>query len=160
MPRSPTKFQRDRVAVLETNVDDVTGEIISRAVERLLEEGALDVTCTNFTGKKGRVGQTIRVSAKPRKVEALAQVLVEETGTMGVKTAEYDRLIVPRNTNSIRFKLRNFDGQVSVKVARIAKSTRIKPEFSQVREISENTGVPSRVVSDLIIEAAKKKLQL
>ena len=154
------KFDRDRVAVLETNIDDVTGEVLSRVADRLIEEGALDATVTAFVGKKGRIGQTVRVTTEPDSVENLAQILVEETGTLGVKTTEYERLIVPRRTHSIPFQLNGYKRKVKVKLARINESIRIKPEFSEARMISEKTGVPLREVLDLIVESAKKQLKL
>lgn len=165
MPDSSTKgkkikFQRDRVVVLETNVDDVTGEVVSRAIERLIDQGAYDVTTISFAGKKGRIGQTIRVTAAPYMVEGLASILVEETGTLGVKTAEFERLVVPRVVKSVPFELKNYKGSVSVKLANINGVTRIKPEFAQVREISEETGVPLRQVLDLVNESARKVLKL
>jgi pyridinium-3,5-bisthiocarboxylic acid mononucleotide nickel chelatase len=154
------KFNRDRVVVIETNVDDVTGEVISHAIDRLIEEGALDATATTFLGKKGRLGQTVRVTALPNSVESLAQILVEETGTLGVKTTEFERLIVPRKTLSIPFQLQRYKGKVQVKFAKINESIRIKPEFSTARSISEKTGVPLREVIELISESARKRLEL
>ena len=153
------KFDRDRVAVIESNIDDATGEVISHAIDRLLDEGALDATVTNFLGKKGRAGQTIRVTALPSSVENLAEILVEETGTLGVKTTEYERLIVPRKTISIHFELRGYKGKVQVKFAKLNRSIRIKPEFSAARSISEKTGVPLREVIELISESARKQLE-
>jgi len=154
------KFYRDRVAVIETNLDDVTGEVISHAIDRLMDRGALDATVTNFLGKKGRSGQIIRVTALPSSVESLAEILVEETGTLGVKTTEYERLIVPRKSISIPFELHGYRGKVQVKYAKLSGSVRIKPEFSNARTISEKTGVPLREVIELISESARKRLEL
>jgi uncharacterized protein (DUF111 family) len=154
------KFNRDRVAVIETNIDDATGEVISHAIDRLMAEGALDATVTPFSGKKGRIGQSVRVTALPSSVERLAQILVEETGTLGVKTIEYDRLIVPRKTLTIAFQLNGFKGKVQVKVTKNSDSIRIKPEFSEARSISEESGVPLREVIELIAESARVQLKL
>ncbi|MDG6923955.1 MAG: DUF111 family protein, partial [Nitrososphaerota archaeon] len=147
------RFTKDRVAILETNVDDVSGEVVSRAIERLMNEGALDVITTPFAGKKGRTGHTIRITATPSSVNKMAEIMFEETGTLGMKTIEYDRLMVPRTTHVIPFKLKSYHGTVSVKVANNENSVRIKPEFSQAREISERTGVSVREVIDLITES-------
>ena len=154
------KFKRDRVVVIETNIDDATGEVISHSIDRLMAEGALDATVTPFSGKKGRIGQTVRVTAIPSSAESLAQILVEETGTLGVKTIEYDRLIVPRKTLSIPFQLNGFKGSVQVKVTKTNDSIRIKPEFSEARSISEKTEVPLREVIELIAESARLQLKL
>jgi pyridinium-3,5-bisthiocarboxylic acid mononucleotide nickel chelatase len=157
--RRRIRFERDKVALLETNVDDATGEVISRAVDRLMEEGAFDVTVASFAGKKGRVGQTVRVTCSPSSVEKTAQILVEETGTLGVKTTEYERLIVPRKVHSIPFQLSGFKGRVHVKVASMNDAVRIKPEYSEAEKISKETGVTLREVLHLIVKSAEKNLK-
>ena len=121
----PIKFEKDTVTLLETNVDDTTGEILGRTIERLLAEGAYDATVIPFTGKKGRVGQTVRVVCSSEAVEKLAQTLVEETGTLGVKTTEYTRFIVPRRQISLPVVIRNYKGNVTAKVAWINGEPRI-----------------------------------
>ena len=74
------KFERDVVAMVETNVDDVSGEILGRAVERLMQEGAFDATVSPYLGKKGRMGHTVRALCACDAVEKIAQIMVEETG--------------------------------------------------------------------------------
>jgi uncharacterized protein (DUF111 family) len=110
-------FEEDTVAIIESNVDDVTGEILSEAVEKLIDAGAFDATVSSFQGKKGRIGQTIRAVCPPDAVLKFSQIIVEETGTLGVKVSEYRRLIVPRNEISVHVKVGNFSGNVSVKAA-------------------------------------------
>jgi pyridinium-3,5-bisthiocarboxylic acid mononucleotide nickel chelatase len=150
------KFDRDLVGVLETNVDDVTGEVLSRTIERLLAEGAEDASATPYLGKKGREGFTVRVVCKTDSVEKLAQVLVEETGTLGVKIAEYTRLIVPRRVVSIPFAIEEFHGNVSVKIAEFkGRILRIKPELSEARHIAETQRIPLRDVLDQIASTAR-----
>ena len=58
---SETEHSHDEVVVLETNLDDVSGEVIGRAVERLMEAGARDVSITPVFMKKNRPGQLISV---------------------------------------------------------------------------------------------------
>ena len=58
-------FEEDTVAVIESNVDDVTGEVLSATIERFIGAGALDATVSSFLGKKGRMGQTVRVVCHP-----------------------------------------------------------------------------------------------
>jgi uncharacterized protein (DUF111 family) len=152
------KFYRDIISLVETNVDDVTGEVIAATIERVLSEGAYDATSTPFVGKKGRPGQTIRIICDRREVDKFAQILVLETGTLGVKTCEYRRLIVPRNNTVIPIKIGRFSGDVNVKIARIGSGYRLKPELSEARRISEREGLPLRHVLDLITFAAAKQI--
>src|SRR5207244_7898781 len=72
----------DEVVILETNLDDVSGEVIGRAVERLMASGARDVTITPVFMKKNRTGQIVTVIALTSEAEKRAGVLIEETGTL------------------------------------------------------------------------------
>jgi len=152
------KFERDVVSVVETNVDDVTGEILGRTIERLMAEGALDATVTSFLGKKGRMGQTVRVVCQRGSAERFGQILVEETGTMGVKTTEWTRLIVPRKVVSIPVEISGFKGEVEVKVSRTRSGWRIKPELEQAKNISNLEGIPLRRVLEIISRKAAEKI--
>jgi len=156
VPRTPSTihFEKDVVAVVETNLDDVTGEILARTVERLLEEGAFDATVTPFLGKKGRMGQTVRVVCKRGTSAKFGQILVEETGTLGVKTTEWTRMILPRDVISVSVKVGNFRGKVSVKVARIGGSLRIKPELEDAKKIATSEKIPLREVMEIISKEA------
>ena len=153
------KFDRDIVAVLETNVDDVTGEILARVIERLLNEGAFDATASPYLGKKGREGNTVKVVCSTDSIEKFAQILVEETGTLGVKTTEYTRLIVPRRVISFPIAIENYKGNVSVKVAEFkGRILRIKPEISEARQISESQKIALRDVLEQISSTARQVL--
>lgn len=152
------KFERDIIAVVETNVDDTTGEVLARTIDRVTREGAYDVSVSTYYGKKGRIGQTIRAICSPDSVEKFAQILVEETGTLGVKFTEYTRLIVPRKEISVPVSIGNFRGSVSVRVADLKETPRIRPDQVQAREISESQKVPLRDVLELITVAAREYL--
>ncbi len=153
------RFDHDVVAILETNVDDTTGETLARTIERLFSEGAYDATVHPYLGKKGRQGYTIRVVSSRDATEKLAQILVEETGTLGVKTTEYTRLIVPRRVISIPVSIENFHGNISVKVAEIrGRIIRIKPEIEEAKQISDSQKIPLRDVLEQIVGAAKQYL--
>ncbi len=152
-------FRSDRVAIIETNVDDVTGEILSQATERLLAEGAFDCTLLPFVGKKGRPGFTVRVVCSKRITQKLAQILVLETGTMGVKIFDTERWIVNRRVVQIPFNFASFRGKISLKVLETpAGIFRIKPEAEQMREISRITGFTFREIEDRIKAKAQNLL--
>lgn len=157
--KTPVKFDRDLIALIETNVDDVTGEILSRTIERALSEGAEDATAIPFLGKKGREGYTIRIVCSTESVDKFSQLLVEETGTLGVKTTEYSRLIVPRKIVSIPFAIEGFRGNVSVKVAVFkGRLLRIKPELGDCLHISESQKIPLRDVLEQVVDVARSHI--
>ena len=153
-------FEEDTIAVIESNVDDVTGEVLSSAVETLMAEGALDATVTTFLGKKGRMGQTVRVACHPDTVLKFSQILVEQTGTLGVKVSEYRRLIVPRTEMIVPVRVGNFSGNAKVKVANLRSGPRIKPELEDAKKIAKAADMPLRNVLELILEAAEKQTRL
>jgi pyridinium-3,5-bisthiocarboxylic acid mononucleotide nickel chelatase len=152
------RFDHDKVVIVETNVDDVTGEVIGATLAKLLAEGAFDATSTSFVGKSGRPGNTIKVVCDPKDVQKFAEILVTETGTLGVKTAEYTRLIVPRKNISMPVKIGRFEGRVNVKVARIGTGYRYKPELADALRISEKENLPLPEVLEMISSQVSKKL--
>ncbi|MDA4131389.1 MAG: DUF111 family protein [Thaumarchaeota archaeon] len=152
-------FQEDAVAVIESNVDDVTGEVLSETIDRLIDEGAYDATVSSYLGKKGRMGQTIRAVCAPKSVPKFSQIIVEETGTLGVKVSEFKRLIVPRREMRVKVSLGKFSGTVGVKVAETGKGFRIKPETEEARKIVRQEKIPLRKVLEYVTQAAELELE-
>lgn len=153
------EFEIENIVLIETNVDDVTGEILSRAVERIFTEGAYDCTIIPNLGKKGRPGFTVRVVASKKMANKLAQLLVLETGTMGVKVYEAERWRVKRRIIKIPLHLQGYDGAVTVKVIETTGgSLRVKPEFEEMKQISELTGITVRQIEDGVRALAAKLL--
>ena len=76
---------------LEANVDDVTGEVLAHTIAALLAAGAHDAWATPIVMKKGRPAHTISALVDPADVERLANVLVAETGTLGLRAVPVER---------------------------------------------------------------------
>ncbi len=104
----------DRVAVLETNLDDLVPEHFDWLMERLFEAGALDVSLQHLQMKKNRPGFGVRVIARPADRLELAQVLFSESTAIGVRTTEADRLVLFRETRRVSTP----HGRIGVKVIR------------------------------------------
>jgi pyridinium-3,5-bisthiocarboxylic acid mononucleotide nickel chelatase len=153
------KFEKDVVSIVETNVDDVTGEILARTIERLMKAGAYDATVSSFLGKKGRIGQTVRVVCERKSAEKFGEILVEETGTFGVKTTEWTRLIVPRKILSVSVKVGKHQNNLNVKIWKSAAGFRIKPELEEAKKISESEGIPLREVMETISAQARSQIK-
>ncbi|MDP9020621.1 MAG: nickel pincer cofactor biosynthesis protein LarC, partial [Actinomycetota bacterium] len=90
-----------RLLLLETNVDDVTGETLAHAVAALLDAGAHDAWLTPIVMKKGRPAHTLSVLADPARSGALMALLVGETGTLGVRSATVERWAGPRTVEQV-----------------------------------------------------------
>ncbi len=91
----------ERLVVAETNLDDVTGEVLAHAVARLLAEGALDAWVTPIVMKKGRPAHTLHALCPPVLLSRLCDVMMAETGTLGVRCSTVDRLAAPRTTDTV-----------------------------------------------------------
>ena len=92
----------DRVWLLETNLDDVSGEIVGYTMERLFAAGALDAWVTPIQMKKNRPGVCCRSSGRRRTLGELEQIVFRETGTLGIRRCRYERSKQPRPESSAR----------------------------------------------------------
>ena len=151
---------KDEIAVLETNLDDVTGEIVGNSVDTLLREGAKDVSIIPMFTKKNRPGQIIKVVADLKDVKHLSKVIMEETGTLGVRVYLCERHIVSREQSEIDLYLGGAKERVSVKIAKdkTGKIIRVKPEYEDVKKIADRTGKPLIEIIELATTEARKAL--
>jgi len=149
---------KDQIAVLETNVDDVSGEIVGHAVERLLAEGAKDVSIIPMHTKKNRPGQIIKVIADNKDAQHLSDVLIDETGTLGVRVYLCERHIVTREVCSVDMLIGGVKEPVKVKLSKNSSGEviRIKPEYEDLKRLSEKTGKPLRELSEAVITRARE----
>ncbi|HYA77117.1 MAG TPA: nickel pincer cofactor biosynthesis protein LarC [Verrucomicrobiae bacterium] len=151
---------KDQIAVLETNVDDVSGEIVGHTVDRLLAEGAKDVSIIPMHTKKNRPGQIIKVIADQKDTQHLSNVLINETGTLGVRVYLCERHIVPRESFSIDLLIGGVKEPVKLKVSKNCNGeiVRIKPEYDDLVRLAEKTNKPLRELSELVISMSKEVL--
>jgi uncharacterized protein (TIGR00299 family) protein len=153
-------LMKDEVVVIETNLDDVTGEVIGYSINKLLQEGARDVVSIPTLNKKGRPGHLIQVIADRSNVERLCTVLIEETGSLGVRTYACNRRLLLRESIPVEVMVDNKSAIVNVKVAKDTNCQiiRIKPEYDDVKRLSELTGKPLRDIEDLVVREAREVL--
>lgn len=139
----------DSIVVVETNVDDATGEVIGYAMEKL-SGIAYDVSAIPAYGKKGRPSVILKAISSVEKSEEVAKTMMEETGSLGVRIIPvYHRIKAHRNEEvreveiegrrfSVRVKRSYPDGQV------------VKAEFDDVKRIAEETGLPLRRIYEIL----------
>ena len=129
----------ESIIVLETNLDNATGETIGHAVDRLWVAGALDVSLTSIQMKKGRPGVLVSVQARPDIADQLESVLLRETPTLGVRRATVSRTVLPREERTVETAW----GAVVGKQAFLPDgSRRFTPEYEACHRIAEANGVP------------------
>jgi hypothetical protein len=131
------------VSVIEANVDDMSPQLYGYFIDQALAAGALDVTCTPIQMKKDRPGILLSVLCTPEKGDALAQMLFEQTTTIGVRIYEARRKILERELVSIQTPY----GTVKVKVAkRDGKVLNVAPEYEDCQRLASEKGVPLKQV--------------
>ena len=150
----------DHVEVLETNVDDVTGEVLGHAIVRLMETGARDAQAIPALMKKGRMGYLVRVVCRPEDGPKCARVLAEELGTLGVRSTPYiHRFIAERTVEPIPVTIGTETRHIDVKHGLLdGKVYTSKPEFEQVRDWATALGLPFRAVSRVVDESVGRRV--
>ena len=140
-------MEEDEVAVLETNLDDVTGEELAHAMEALAEAGALDVTAAPAVGKKGRPAHAVAVMCEPDSAARLAGALMEQTGTLGVRVRVSRRLKSGRRSGTGTVRAGGAEFEVSMKTG--LRTGRTKAEADDVAAAARAAGVPFREAARL-----------
>ncbi len=152
----------ERVVQLETNVDDVTGEVLGYLIEQLMEAGALDVSVLPALMKKGRSGNVIRAIARHEEMESLARIIVKETGSLGVRVfPSLHRFVAERETRSVQLEIAGQSYDAVIKVSRMEGDLlNIKAEYEDSKRIAEVTGLPLRMVIKKVEEAGWRAIDL
>ncbi|ABK78194.1 conserved hypothetical protein [Cenarchaeum symbiosum A] len=148
----------DSVAVLETNIDDASGELMAHVIDSVMEKGALDVTVSPAVTKKGRPAHLVSVICEHRLAERLAGLLVAESGTLGVRMGSSRRLTAPRSDRSAELDIggRKF----SVRFKTNDATGTYKVESDEVGRVARSLGVPFREADEMIragIDGAEKQ---
>ena len=148
---SASKFS-DRILVLETNLDDVSGEILSYALQRLIDSGVKDAWITSAQFKKNRQRFVLHVICDHKDTEKFSRIIMEETGTLGVRYQPWDRIVLERNVRTVSVKINGISFNVRVKSAKdsTGKTVRVKPEADDIQEIARTTKLPAREVARLV----------
>ncbi|HXG05846.1 MAG TPA: nickel pincer cofactor biosynthesis protein LarC, partial [Nitrososphaera sp.] len=151
---------KDSVCVLETNIDDASGEIIGNLVERL-SEIAKDVTVVPCITKKSRPAHLIRIISESAQLSNVLDLLFSESGTLGVRVQEMERYILPRTvvTVPVDVKGTTFDMHVKVVKDSAGKVTYAKPEFEDVRIIAARCRMPVKRVLELVNAQVMKRME-
>lgn len=146
----PLSVASDQVWLLETNLDDVSGELIGHCLTRLWEAGALDVYTTAIQMKKGRPGTQISVLASPEHVSRLEELLFFETQTLGIRRTLVARHKMPRQPLQVSTAWGPVDGKLATLPGGQASFT---PEYESCRAIALQHGVALRDVYAAALQA-------
>lgn len=152
----------DCVVQLESNLDDVTGEVLGYLLERLMQAGALDASLLPALMKKGRGGYVVRVIARQEQTEELADILMDETGSLGVRVFPgIHRLVAERQEISLQVEIDGLTFPARAKASRRGERLiSLKPEYEDCKSIAEQTGLPLRTVIKKVEEAAGRRAEI
>ncbi|HII01927.1 TPA: nickel pincer cofactor biosynthesis protein LarC [Methanosarcinaceae archaeon] len=150
---------QDTIEVLETNADDVSGEVLGNLYEELLAMGARDVAIIPATMKKGRPAHIIKVICKPEDSAKLARKIIVETGSLGIRVVPArHRLMAARKIEKVNLDLGGEIFEVAVKVARDTEGVllNISAEFEDCKMVARKCGTPVKEVMRRAEEVAWK----
>ncbi len=145
-------WETDTVAVLETNLDDVSGEALGFFVEKALAAGALDVFHTPIQMKKNRPGVLLTVLCAEADADRFSELMLRETSAFGVRRTFAGRRKLRREFVSVTTPF----GEVQMKLGRLdGKWVQAAPEFESCRALAEKAGVPLKAVYEAALRAAQ-----
>jgi pyridinium-3,5-bisthiocarboxylic acid mononucleotide nickel chelatase len=156
-----SKAGTDTVQLLETNVDDVSGEIIGNLIDVLMKAGALDVVAIPGITKKNRPMYIIRVMTDHRKMNNMMDLLLSESGSLGTRTQELHRFTLSRTVLSVQVDIDGKQFNVHVKIAKdtMGNTISIKPEFEDIKVIALQLEMPFKRTMDLVTGKVLQKLE-
>ena len=137
----------ETLVVVDTNIDDVTGEVLAYTIAQLIEAGANDAWVTPIVMKKNRNGYCLQALCAPHLAEKVRNIITKETGSLGIRSSTVERFTQARNFTEVEV----FGHRINVK----SSDVRLKAEFDQAAIAAKATGVPLREIMRLAEEAAR-----
>jgi uncharacterized protein (TIGR00299 family) protein len=142
------EYQHDKILVVETCIDDMNPEIFGFLMDRLFEDGALDVLWIPVFMKKNRPGNMIQVLCDDEKKDVIMDRILSETTSLGIRYYHIQRRCLERQ----RIKIKTKYGELDVKqVKEVNGKIRIIPEYEVCRKVALEKNIPLRKVYDTIV---------
>jgi hypothetical protein len=153
---SPLDWETDRIAVLETNLDDCTGEILGHFVETALAAGALDVYHTPVQMKKNRPGVLLAVLCAETDADKFSELMLRETTAFGVRKTIAERRKLRRKFVEVKTVF----GKVTVKIGELGgKVVQAAPEFESAKKLAAQKRASLKQIYEAAVQAAKNLKQ-
>jgi uncharacterized protein (DUF111 family) len=151
-PSTALDWETDRVAVLETNLDDVSGEILGHFVEAALAAGALDVFYTPIQMKKNRPGVLLTVLCAETDADKFSEMILRETSAFGVRRTMAERRKLRREFTKIKTPF----GEVTLKIGRLnGRVVQAAPEFESCKKLAVRAKIPLKRIYEAALKAIK-----
>ena len=142
---SQSEYSQEDVAVVEANIDDMSPQVLSYAMEKLFAEGALDVSVIPCTMKKGRSGSLVSVVCRVPDQRKMQEIILAETTTLGVRSHICRRLFAERKCHDV---VLSAGEKVRVKVAMDSRGAvvNVQPEYEDCAGYARRHGEPLKKV--------------
>jgi len=142
--------QKDTIVVLETCIDNMNPEVFGFLMDRLFEEGALDVYWIPIFMKKNRPGTMVQVLCRRNRKDVLINCILSETSSLGVRYYDVKRCMLTREP----VIMKTVYGEIQVKrIIEAGGGVRIMPEYEVCKKIALEKNIPIRIVYDTIIKS-------
>jgi hypothetical protein len=146
----------DNLLLIETNLDDVSPQILGFLMERTLDAGALDCWFTPIQMKKNRPATLVSILCPVEKRAEISKLLYSETTTLGLRINHIERECLPREF----VKVKTTFGEIDVKIARQdGRVVNAMPEYDQVRRLALENQVPFHTVRDSALKALEQDIK-
>ncbi|HEX5187296.1 MAG TPA: nickel pincer cofactor biosynthesis protein LarC [Nitrososphaeraceae archaeon] len=154
-------FNNDKMYLIETNVDDIDGEIIGNLIQVFINAGARDVTVVPGITKKNRPVNIIRILCDNFMMETLVERLFQETGTSGIRVNEINRISLQRSIANMQIIIKKSTYNIKVKITKDLNNNivNIKPEFDDLKKISEFENSSLKKIQELVMYQIYKKFK-
>lgn len=143
----------DEISILETNIDNMSPEILGYTMEKLLDSGALDVYYTPIYMKKNRPSVMLSVLARCQDEKKFSDIMFKETSTLGIRVSRSSRYCMNREFVKVNTQY----GDVRVKIASIGDVRKFAPEYEDCKNIAVKTGLPITKVYELVNESYRQE---
>ena len=143
------KKYNEQVSVIETDIDDISGEIIGDFIEKFTDDNILDIQVIQAITKKNRPSFIIRILTKPEQKLKTIEKLINNLGTLGVRYSTINRICIERDIKKIDIEIDNLKYTLNYKISYYfigneKKIINIKPEYNDLKKLSQETGYSVR----------------
>src|SRR3989338_359835 len=147
----------DEMWIVETNIDNMSGEVLGYVMEKLFEAGAADAYLTPIQMKKGRPGIIISAIVAESSLSAVELVLLNQTTTFGIRKYKVIRTILTREFKEIDSQF----GKIKVKIGKYNGDIKsFSPEYEDCKKIADERGIPLKQVYSLISKELENVMKL
>jgi pyridinium-3,5-bisthiocarboxylic acid mononucleotide nickel chelatase len=138
--------------LIETNIDDLSPELVSHACDRMLVSGAADAWVTPITMKKGRSAFTLSALVAPDRRDQILEVMFEETSTLGVRVTPVAKEMLEREFVTVEVQGQVVRVKLGMRHGRIVNRA---PEYEDARAAAQALGLPLKEVFELALQRAR-----